>query len=76
MKRTNKSGIVLIYNCSGPKFTKLGHIFAMLGLVSGVHARPKPQSHELYIRYDYEKMDRRAEREARRKARRAKRNDP
>ena len=32
MKRTNKSGIVLIYNCSGPKFTKLGHIFAMLGL--------------------------------------------
>ena len=51
-------------------------LFAMLGLVSGVHARPKPQSHELYIRYDYEKMDRRAEREARRKARRAKRNDP
>ena len=32
MKRTNKSGIVLLYNCSGPKFTKLGHIFAMLGL--------------------------------------------
>ena len=32
MKRTNKSGLVLIYNCSGPKFTKLGHIFAMLGL--------------------------------------------
>ena len=32
MKRTNKSGIVLMYNCNGPKFTKLGHIFAMLGL--------------------------------------------
>ena len=32
MKRTTKSGTVLIYNCTGPKFTKLGHIFAMLGL--------------------------------------------
>ena len=25
-------------------------LYAMLGLVSGVHARPKPKSHELYIR--------------------------
>ena len=32
MKRTNKSGTVLIYNCTGPKFSKLGQIFAMLGL--------------------------------------------
>ena len=32
MKRTTKSGTVLIYNCTGPKFTKLGQIFAMLGL--------------------------------------------
>lgn len=32
MKRTNKSGTVLIYNCTGPKFSKLSQIFAMLGL--------------------------------------------
>lgn len=32
MKRTNKSGTVLIFNCTGPKFSKLGQIFAMLGL--------------------------------------------
>lgn len=32
MKRTTKSGTVLIYNCTGPKFSKLGQIFAMLGL--------------------------------------------
>ena len=32
MKRTTKSGTVLIYNCTGPKFAKLGQIFAMLGL--------------------------------------------
>lgn len=32
MKRTNKSGTVLIYNCTGPKFAKLNQIFAMLGL--------------------------------------------
>ena len=25
-------------------------LFAMLGLVSGVHARPAPRSHELYVR--------------------------
>ena len=32
MKRTNKTGTVLIYNCTGPKFSKLSQIFAMLGL--------------------------------------------
>ena len=48
-------------------------LFAMLGLVSGVHARPAPRSHELYVRYDYEKEARRAERLARLSA---KRNDP
>lgn len=48
-------------------------LFAMLGLVSGVHARPAPRSHELYVRFDYEKEARRAEREARL---REKRNDP
>ena len=26
-------------------------LFAMLGLVSGVHAKPEPQKHELYVRY-------------------------
>ena len=26
-------------------------LFAMLGLVSGVHARPAPKKHELYVRY-------------------------
>jgi rod shape determining protein RodA len=25
-------------------------LYAMLGLVSGVHARPAPRSHELYVR--------------------------
>ena len=29
-------------------------IFAMLGLVSGVHAKPAPQSHELYVRPPYD----------------------
>ena len=48
-------------------------LFAMLGLVSGVHARPAPRSHELYVRYDYEKEARRAEWLARLSA---KRNDP
>ena len=48
-------------------------LYAMLGLVSGVYARPEPKSHELYIRFDYEKEARRQEREARK---REKRNDP
>jgi len=26
-------------------------LFAMLGLVSGVHAKPEPKKHELYVRY-------------------------
>ena len=26
-------------------------LYAMLGLVSGVHARPSPKKHELYVRY-------------------------
>jgi rod shape determining protein RodA len=29
-------------------------IFAMLGLVSGVHAKPEPRSHELYVRPPYD----------------------
>ncbi len=31
-------------------------LFAMMGLVSGVHARPAPRSHELYVRPVYPKI--------------------
>lgn len=31
-------------------------IYAMLGLVSGVHARPEPRSHERYVRPPYPKL--------------------
>ncbi len=31
-------------------------LFAMMGLVSGVHARPAPQSHELYVQPHYQKI--------------------
>jgi rod shape determining protein RodA len=31
-------------------------LFAMLGLVSGVHARPIPKSHERYIRAPWKSL--------------------
>jgi rod shape determining protein RodA len=47
-------GLVPVIGLTLPLFSYGGSsvvtIYAMLGLVSGVHARPSPTSHERYIR--------------------------
>ena len=40
MKRVGNAGTILMYNLSGPEFSKLRQIFAMLRLRMRVESRP------------------------------------